>query len=86
MQGAADLGPSRPGGWGLTHVRGSLRWGLNVRPQVGPTRGNMATQCSPFTGIGPEAKSKPVTLRIKYGIYPIKSGIYPNPAAESKLG
>ena len=37
VQGAADLGPSRPGGWGLTHVRGSLRWGLNVRPQVGPT-------------------------------------------------
>ena len=43
-------------------------------------------QCCPFTGIGPEAKSKPVTLRIKYGIYPIKSGIYPNPAAESNLG
>ena len=39
-----------------------------------------------FTGIGPEAKSNPVTLRIKYGIGPGISGIYPNPAAESKAG
>ena len=35
-------------------------------------------------GIGPEAKSNPATLRIKCGIIP-KSGIYPNPAAESKV-
>ena len=43
-------------------------------------------QCSIFTGIGPEAESKHVTLRINYGIFPGISGIYPNPAAESKLG
>ena len=43
-------------------------------------------QCFPFTGIGPEAKSNPVTLRIKYGICPGISGICPNPAAESNLG
>ena len=34
--GPGDFGPSRPGGWGLTHERGSPRWGLNVRPQVPP--------------------------------------------------
>ena len=44
------------------------------------------TQCSIFTGIGPEAESNHVTLRIKYGICPGISGIYPNPAAESNLG
>ena len=27
-----------------------------------------------FTGIGPEAESNPVTLRVKYGIIPKKSG------------
>jgi hypothetical protein len=43
-------------------------------------------QCSIFTGMSPEAKSNAVTLRIKYGIIPKKSGIYPNPAAESNLG
>ena len=43
-------------------------------------------QCGIFTGIGPEAKSSPATLRIKYGMIPKKSGIYPNPAAESKVG
>eukprot|EP00964_Phaeocystis_antarctica_P131491 scaffold95386_cov33-Phaeocystis_antarctica.AAC.2 len=43
-------------------------------------------QCSTFTGIGPEAESNHVTLRIKYGIRPAISGIYPNPAAESNLG
>ena len=43
-------------------------------------------QCFRFPGIGPEAESNPVTLRIKYGIIPKKSGIYPNPAAESNLG
>ena len=31
-------------------------------------------QCFPFTGIGPEAESNPVTLRIKYGIIPKKRG------------
>ena len=40
----------------------------------------------PFSGIGPEAESSPVTLRIKYGICPGISGISPNPAAESNLG
>ena len=49
-------------------------------------RAHIGTQFSIFTGIGPEAKSIPVTLRIKYGIIPKKSGIYPNPAAESKVG
>jgi hypothetical protein len=34
--------------------------------------------------VSPEAKSNAVTLRIKYGIILKKSGIYPNPAAESK--
>ena len=43
-------------------------------------------QCSTFPGIGPEAESNPVILRIKYGIIPKKCGIYPNPAAELKLG
>ena len=52
------------------------------------TRGaaGRADQCSTFTGIGPEAESNHVTLRIKYGICPAISGIYPNPAAESNLG
>ena len=49
-------------------------------------RGAAPEQCSIFTGIGPEAESNHVTLRIKYGICPGISGIYPNPAAESKLG
>ena len=52
-----------------------------------PTTEFLHAQCCPFPGIGPEAKSKPViTIRIKYGIYPTKSGIYPNPPAESNVG
>ena len=43
-------------------------------------------QCCPFPGIGPEAESSPVTLRIKNAICPGISGICPNPAAESNLG
>ena len=43
-------------------------------------------QCFPFPGIGPDAESNPATLRIKYGINPGISGIYPIPAAESKVG
>ena len=31
-------------------------------------------QCGIFTGMSPEAKSNAVTLRIKYGIIPKKSG------------
>ena len=44
------------------------------------------TQCVIFTGIGPEAESNRVTLRIKYGKIPKKTGISPDPAAESKVG
>ena len=43
-------------------------------------------QCSIFTGIGPAAESNRVTLRIKYGKIPKKTGISPDPAAESKVG
>ena len=43
-------------------------------------------QCVIFTGIGPEAESNHVTLRIKYGKIPKKTGISPDPAAESKVG
>jgi hypothetical protein len=43
-------------------------------------------QCATFTGIGPEAESNHVTLRIKYGQIPKKLGISPDPAAESKVG
>ena len=43
-------------------------------------------QCGTFTGIGPEAESNHVTLRIKYGKIPKKTGISPDPAAESKVG
>ena len=47
-------------------------------------------QCSRFTtrftGIGPEAESNRVTLRIKYGKIPKKTGISPDPASESKVG
>ena len=42
--------------------------------------------CATFTGIGPEAESNHVTLRIKYGKIPKKTGISPDPAAESKVG
>ena len=70
---------------------------LKVKPYgilllVGPEslaarRGELlCQQCFPFPGIGPEAESSHVTLRIKYGIYPGISGICPNPAAESNLG
>ena len=42
-----------------------------------PFRGGLTQgQCSIFTGMSPEAKSNAVTLRIKYGIIPKKSGIY----------
>ena len=47
-----------------------------------PTR----KQCGTFPGIGPEAESNHVTLRIKYGKIPKKTGISPDPAAESKVG
>jgi hypothetical protein len=40
----------------------------------------------PFTGIGPDAESNPAALRIKYEINPGVGGIYPIPAAESKVG
>ena len=40
----------------------------------------------PFTGIGPDAESNSAALRIKYGINPGVGGIYPIPAAESKVG
>ena len=43
-------------------------------------------QCGTFPGIGPEAESNHVTLRIKYGKIPKKTGISPDPAAESKVG
>ena len=43
-------------------------------------------QCGIFTGIGPKAESNHVTLRIKYGKIPKKTGISPDPAAESKVG
>ena len=45
-----------------------------------------APQCATFTGIGPEAESNQVTLRIKSGKIPKKTGISPDPAAESKVG
>ena len=45
-----------------------------------------AQQCGIFTGIGPEAESNHVSLRIKYGQIPKKAGISPDPAAESKVG
>ena len=59
-----------------------------VRPRRGGAKRCAAWpyQCFPFPGIGPEGKSNPVTLRIKYGIGPGISGIYPNPAAESTVG
>ena len=44
------------------------------------------SQCVIFTGIGPAAESNHVTLRIKYGKIPKKTGISPDPAAESKVG
>ena len=44
------------------------------------------TQCGIFPGIGPAAESNRVTLRIKYGKIPKKTGISPDPAAESKVG
>ena len=43
-------------------------------------------QCGIFTGIGPEAESSHVSLRIKYGQIPKKAGISPDPAAESNVG
>ena len=43
-------------------------------------------QCEAFTGIGPEAESNHVTLSIKSGKIPKKTGISPDPAAESKVG
>ena len=43
-------------------------------------------QCGTFTGIGPEAESNHVTLSIKTGKIPKKTGISPDPAAESKVG
>ena len=56
---------------------------MEVRP-ASSVKGR--AQCSPFPGIGPDAESNPATLRIKYGINPGISGIYPIPAAESKVG
>ena len=44
------------------------------------------SQCVIFTGIGPAAESNHVTLRIKSGKIPKKTGISPDPAAESKVG
>ena len=44
------------------------------------------SQCEAFPGIGPEAESNHVTLRIKSGKIPKKTGISPDPAAESKVG
>ena len=70
-------------------VWGVERWRRGAAGRGGGTiqlRVRMNIQCFPFPGIGPEAESSPVTLRIKYGICPGISGIYPNPAAESNLG
>ena len=50
------------------------------------TRHMDTDQCGTFTGIGPEAESNHVTRRIKYGKIPKKTGISPDPAAESKVG
>ena len=51
-----------------------------ARPEV------RSDQCGIFTGIGPEAESNHVSLRIKYGQIPKKAGISPDPAAESNVG
>ena len=56
---------------------------MEVRP-ASSVKGR--AQCSPFPGIGPDAESNPATLRIKYGINPGISGIYPIPAARIKSG
>ena len=78
------------GTWGKMTVKADIKQALLfvfslVRAVHSPYRIGR-TQCSIFTGIGPEAESNHVTLRIKYGICPGISGIYPNPAAESNLG
>ena len=62
---------------------GQVEWmRQRSRTRCGPSVG----QCGTFTGIGPEAESNHVTLRIKYGKIPKKTGISPDPAAESKVG
>ena len=55
-----------------------------VVPRLVPR--SAASQCGTFTGIGPEAESNHVTLSIKSGKIPKKTGISPDPAPESKVG
>jgi len=43
-------------------------------------------QCSTFTGIGAEAESSPVTLRIKYGIIPKNSWYFSQSGCGIKSG
>ena len=91
--------PTAAGDGGLsTHVSHTTRLHakrpilVQLRVIHGPFEGECrlqsggGAQCGIFTGIGPDAESNPATLRIKYGIIPKNSGIYPNPAAESKVG
>ena len=61
---------------------------LGARPPLPRhvARATWRRQCEAFTGIGPEAESNHVTLRIKSGKIPKKTGISPDPAAESKVG
>ena len=60
--------------------------GCRVRVSLVSRPRASTSQCATFTGIGPEAESNHVTLRIKYGKIPKKTGISPDPAAESKVG
>jgi len=61
--------------------------GRGSREREEETLGKRGTaQCGIFTGIGPEAESNHVSLRIKYGQIPKKAGISPDPAAESNVG